>query len=306
MRSQPTRTRGFNNVRFVAVFAQLDSLYRPLVISWLLALFAGSGLGLFIAWYVFPVSYSEAQLFDLNPVAKDEMLRMIASSYALDNSFELANQRLYDLQLPDVKTRLGELAQSESNPLTQQALVKLRLDLDAPAVALARPTFTPRPTRNLTPAPRITIIVLEPTVLVPTAMPPTPLPTPIPPTTEANPNAPRFQLVEKRALDCESAKGGATIQVEVQDASGRGLAGILVEVNSAHGNEQFFTGFKPEHGNGFGDVTVSQGVYSVHLIENASSDIVGDLLIDPNVVECSSDPAATLGWHLVFRQFSSN
>lgn len=311
MRSQPTRTRGFINVRLVAVVAQLDPLYRPLVISWLLALFAGSGLGLFIAWYVSPVSYSEAQPFDLNPNAKDEMLRMIASSYALDNSFELANQRLYYLQLPDVKTRLGELAHSEPNPLTQQALVKLRLDLDTPAIARARPTFTPRPTRNLTPAPRITIIVLEPTVVVPTAIRPTPLPTPVPPTTEPNPNAPRFRLVEKRALDCLNAQGGAmrtwaTIQVEVQDASGRGLAGILVEVNSAHGNEQFFTGLKPEHGNGFGDVTVSPGVYSVHLVENASSDIVGDLLINPNVVECSTDPAATLGWHLVFRQFSSN
>jgi hypothetical protein len=284
----------------------LDSLYRPLVISWLLALFAGSGLGLFVAWYVLPVSYSEAQPFDLNPRAKDEMLRMIASSYAVDNSFEIANQRLYYLQLPDVKTRLNELAQDEPNALTQQALVKLRLDLDKPGIARARPTYTPRPTRNLTPAPRITIIVLEPTVLIPTAIPPTPLPTPIPATSEPNPNAPRFRLVEKRALDCLNAGGGATIQVEVQDASGKGVAGVMVEVNSAYGNDQFFTGFKPEHGNGFGDVTVSQGVYAVHLVENAQSEVIGDLRIDPNVVECGSNSAATLGWHLVFRQVSSN
>lgn len=284
----------------------MDSLFRPLVISWLLALLAGSGLGLFVAWYVLPVSYSEAQPFDLNSVAKDEMLRMIASSYALDNSFDLANQRLYYLQLPDVKTRLNELAQSEPNPMTQQALVKLRLDMDKPNVARARATFTPRPTRNLTPAPRVTIIVLVPTAPVPTAVPPTRVPTLLPPTSEPNPNAPRFQLVEKRALDCAQAGGGGTIQVEVQDPSGNGLAGVLVEVNSAFGNEQFFTGLKPEHGNGFGDVTVSGGIYTVHLVENASSDVIGDLRIDPNVVECSSNPAATLGWHLVFRQFSSN
>lgn len=284
----------------------MDSAFRPLVISWLLALVAGVGLGLFLAWYVFPVSYTQAQPYDLDGRAKDEMLRMIASAYALDNSFELANQRLYYLQLPDVKTRLNELAQQETNGLTQQALVKLRLDLDQPGVARARSTATPRPTRDLTPAPRITVIVLEPTAIVPTAIPPTPLPTPIPPTSEPNPNAPRFQLLEKRALDCLSVGGGATIQVEVQDANGKGLAGILVEVNSARGNEQFYTGFKPERGNGFGDVTVVPGTYAVHLVENAQSDVIEDLRIDTNVVECNSNPAATQGWRLVFRQFSSN
>ena len=284
----------------------MDSAFRPLVISWLLALVAGIGLGLFLAWYVFPVSYTQAQPYDLDGRAKDEMLRMIASAYALDNSFELANQRLYYLQLPDVKTRLNELAQQETNGLTQQALVKLRLDLDQPGVARARSTATPRPTRDLTPAPRITVIVLEPTAIVPTGIPPTPLPTPIPPTSEPNPNAPRFQLLEKRALDCLSVGGGATIQVEVQDANGKGLAGILVEVNSVQGNEQFYTGFKPERGNGFGDVTVVPGTYAVHLVENAQSDVIEDLRIDTNVVECNSNPAATQGWHLVFRQFSSN
>ncbi len=284
----------------------MDSAFRPLVISWLLALVAGVGLGLFLAWYVFPVSYTQAQPYDLDGRAKDEMLRMIASAYALDNSFELANQRLYYLQLPDVKTRLNELAQQETNGLTQQALVKLRLDLDQPGVARARSTATARPTRDLTPAPRITVIVLEPTAIVPTAIPPTPLPTPIPPTSEPNPNAPRFQLLEKRALDCLSVGGGATIQVEVQDANGKGLAGILVEVNSARGNEQFYTGFKPEWGNGFGDVTVVPGTYAVHLVENAQSDVIEDLRIDTNVVECNSNPAATQGWRLVFRQFSSN
>ncbi len=283
----------------------MDSGFRPLVLAWLLALGAGIGLGLFLAWYVFPVSYTNAQPYDLNRSAKDEMLRMIASSYAMENSFELANQRLYYLQLPNVKARLNELANSERNPLTQQALVKLRLDLDQPNIARARPTSTARPTRDLTPAPRVTVIVLEPTTIPSTSIPVTPLPTPIPPTSEPNPNAPRFALIEKRALDCLSVGGGATIQVEVQDASGKGLAGILVEVNSALGNEQFYTGFKPERGNGFGDVTLVPGTYSVHLVENASSEVVEDLRIDANVVECSSNPAATQGWRLVFRQLSN-
>jgi len=283
----------------------LDSTYRPLVISWLLALIAGSGIGLFLAWYVFPVSYSEAQPFDLNARDKDDFLRMIAASYVIDNNFALAQQRLNALQLPNMKTRLNELAQAEQNPFTQQALVKLRLDVDRPKSALLRATSTPRPTRDLTPRPRITVIVLEPTPILPTAIPPTPLPTPIPPTSEPNPNAPRFELKEKRALDCLSVGGGATIQVEVQDKDGKGLAGIAVEVNSALGNEQFYTGLKPERGNGFGDVSVVPGTYSVHLVENAQSEVFGDLRIDTNVVECGSTPSATQGWYLVFRQFSN-
>jgi hypothetical protein len=227
---------------------------------------------------------------------------MIAASFVLDNDFALAEQRLRSLNLPDVKTRLGELAQSEPAPLTQQALVKLRLDLDKPGVALARSTSTPRPTRDLTPAPRITIVVLEPTAIVPTAVPPTLFPTPIPPTSEPNPDAPHFDLVEKRALTCADIGGGAVIQVEVDDATGKGLPGIAVELNSALGNDLFYTGLKPERGSGYADVSVVPGTYSVHLVENASSSPIGDLRIDTNVVECGSNPSATQGWRLVFHK----
>lgn len=248
------------------------------------------------------MSYTNAQPYDLTAPDKDDYIKMIAASYALDNNFALASQRLYYLQLPDASARLTELAQAETNPLTQQAMVKLRLGLDAPSAAAKRATFTPRPTRNLTPQPRVTVIVLEPTAVVPTAVPPTSLPTPIPPTSEPNPNAPRFDLIDKRALNCVSIGGGAGIQVEVRDANGRGLPGILVEVNSARGNEQFYTGLKPERGIGYGDVAVFPGNYTVHLVENANSDVIGDLRIDANVVECKDDLTAIQGWHLVFQQ----
>jgi hypothetical protein len=78
-----------------------------------------------------------------------------------------------------------------------------------------------------------------------------------------------------------------------------------VEVNSAIRNEQFFTGFKPERGLGFGDVAVLPGTYSVHLVDTARSEVVGDLRIDANVVECGSNPSATQGWYLVFRQIAA-
>jgi len=272
------------------------------VLTWLLALLAGAGLGLFLAWYVLPVSYTGAEPYDLGSRDKDDYIRMIAASYAVENSYELANRRLYYLQLPDVRTRLNELARAETNPLTQQALVKLGVDMDRPAVALGRATSTPRPTRDLTPLPRITVIVIVPPTPLPTLPPPTRAPSPIPPTTEPNPTAPRFELAEKRALDCATTGGSPVIRVEVQDAAGNGLAGVRIEVNSDLGTDQFLTGFKPERGNGYGDASVPPGTYAVHLVENARSEVVSDLRIDANVVECGSSPTATLGWYLVFRQ----
>lgn len=273
------------------------------LLSWLLALFAGLGIGLFVAWFVAPVSYSNAQAWDLSDSLKDDYLKMIASSYAVENSFALAQQRLYYLQAPDVETRLGELARQETKPLTQQALLRLLIDVQQPGVALARPTFTPRPTRNTSPNARVTVIVVVPTS---PALPPrsftTPIPTALPPTTEPDPNAPRFMLHEKRPLTCDQTGGSALIQVQVQDTSGKGLSGIGVEVNSALGNEQFFTGLKPERGTGYGDVAVLPGNYSVHLFENAQSEIVRDLRIEANVVECDSAPAAVQGWALIFKQ----
>lgn len=280
----------------------MDLTWRPLALTWLLALLAGAGLGLVVAWYVLPVSYTDAQPYDLGARDKDDYIRMIAASYAVENSFELANRRLYYLQLPDARTRLNGLARSELNPLTQQALIKLGVALERPAQALANPTSTPRPTRDLTPAPRVTVIVIVPPTPLPTLPPPTRAPSPIPPTTEPNPNAPRFELADKRALDCAAAGGSPTIEVEVRDAAGKGLAGVRIEVNSEHGTEQFLTGIKPERGAGWADVAVSPGIYSVHLVENAQSEVVGDLRLDANVVECGSNPAPTLGWYLVFRQ----
>lgn len=270
------------------------------LIAWLLAMFAGLGMGLFVAWYLVPLRYSNAQPWDLGAAEKDDYLRMIASSYALDNDLRRAIERMYYLQLPDARSHLAALAREEVNPLTQQALLKLWVDLRQPDIALARPTSTPRPTRDTSPKVRVTVIVLEPTAPLPTASSVTRPPTPLPPTSEPNPNAPRFELKEKRALDCTALAGKRVIQVIVQDAAGNGLPGIAIEVSSEHGNELFFTGLKPEKGAGFADVEVLPGTYSVHLVENAQSEPISDLRID--VVECAYTPAATQGWLLVFQQ----
>lgn len=274
------------------------------LLSWALALGAGVGLGLFVAWFIAPLSYTNAQPWDLSAHDKDDILKMIASSYAVDNSFARAQQRLYYLQVADVPARVSQLAQAEPGGKTQQALLHLLYDLRQPRLALARATSTPRATRNASPGARVTQIIVVPTrpPVAPATPVVTPIPTPLPPTSEPNPNAARFELVEKRPLSCPDLGGGAAIQVEVQNSAGQGIPGIAVEVNSSRGNEQFFTGLKPERGAGYGDVRVLPGTYTVHLFENARSEFVKDLRIESDVVECSSPPALTQGWALIFRQ----
>lgn len=263
----------------------------------LLGIAAGFGVGLFVAWYLLPVSFADAQPYDLTLHDKEDYARMIAASYAVENDFALAHRRLYYLQLPDQEARLAELARTEQSARVQQALVNLLLALRQPSLALARPTFTPRPTRDRSPAVQMTVIVAEPTPV------PTPQATPLPLATEApDASLPRFELSQKRALGCEEHSGEPSLQVEVQDAEGRGLAGVGILARSERGNELFYTGFKPESGPGYADLRVQPGVYSVQLVETAASEVVADLRIDADVVECSSIPTVVRGWRLVFRK----
>lgn len=266
-------------------------------------------LGLYIAWNVAPVSYSNSDPVDLGTSEKEDYIRMIAATYNIEGDLQLANRRLYYLQVPQLDATVSNLIRKEQNPRAQQALAHLLLDLRDPAVALARPTNTPRPVGiryNPTTAP------VSPTVSMPTPaetatavsiqVENTPGATLPPPTSSADPNAPHFDLIAKRALSCSESAGAAQIRVIVEDSSGKGLPGVEVEVTSDVGNQAFFTGLKPEHGSGYADVSLPAGSYNVHLIESAQSDVVSDLQIDPGTLECGLGSRQALGWELVFKQ----
>ena len=271
----------------------------------------GVALGLAIAWVYWPISYTEVEPADLSLDEKDDYIRMIAASYSLDGDLAQAMQRLNVLHLAASSDAVSSLIRREQKSVAQQALVHLSLDLKEPAVALARPTFTPRPTRRratfsrtpnsaqLTPLPLVTATQAQ----VETSAPADNItPTSIPPTSIPNPNAPRFQLKTISPLHCGDTVGRTRIQVNVQDADGKPEPGIAIEVNGARGNDIFYTGLKPERGMGYADVELTPGTYSIHLIENAQSNVVTNLNIDDDSTQCAPNSTSTYGWDLTFQQ----
>ncbi len=272
----------------------------------------GLALGLAIAWTVWPISYTDADPADLRLDFKDDYLRMIAATYSLDGDMARAQQRLASLFLAQPTASLDNLTRRESKPLYQQALIRLALDLNQPAVALARPTYTPRPTKtrasvhSTTAAPARVTPMSSSQVHTPTRAPSsqtaTPEPTLPPPTSVPNPNAPQFQLKTKTTINCQFAGDRARIEVEVQDREGKPVPGIAVQVDWNAGTELFYTGLKPERGMGYADVSLPPGTFNVRLTENAQSAAVENLRIDPAPGECNEASPQVRGWKLTFQQ----
>lgn len=265
----------------------------------------GLGSILLYAWVLAPVDFSNADIVDLRDLHKDDYIRMIAAEYMVDGNFVLTQRQVTALGVSDTGSRVFDLARTEPNPLRQQALVRLYLHLQNPALVLkATGTPTPRPTTSVTLTPRSTARPATPTLIIPTPtltrIRPTLEPTLVPPTAFPNPAAPLFKLAEKQALTCRDIDEGV-IQVIVRDADGNDLAGIAIEVAWATGHDSFYTGVKPERGLGFADFAAEPGLYSVRLLDNARSEPVQDLHIDPAPGDCAGSNN-TRGWRLIFTQ----
>ncbi len=274
--------------------------------STLFGLVIGLVIGLLISWVFWPVSYVDADPSDLRLDFKDDYLRMIAAAYSLNGDMTRTLARLDALRLAQPPTGVASLAQRETKPLYQQALIHLALDLKEPALAMARPTYTPRPTRTPelayrapTTRPRATA---RPTASpTPAADTPTPEPTTVPPTSFPNPDAPQYDLVSKTSETCVEARGKAQIEVQVEDKDGKPVPGVGVEVNWGAGDQIAYTGLKPEHGFGYADLTVRPGSYNVRLTETAQSPIVEGLQVEADAPVCDPESTSVYGWRLLFR-----
>jgi hypothetical protein len=90
---------------------------------------------------------------------------------------------------------------------------------------------------------------------------PTPRPTQ---TTVPTPGAP-FELTGQESI-CDSNLPDGLLQVMVLNPSRRQLAGVEVVITWDGGEEQFFTGLKPELGNGYADYIMTPNTtYTVQL-----------------------------------------
>ena len=107
----------------------------------LLGLVAGLGIGLIIAWGVWPVSYKNTLPQDLRPAERDQYLAMVATSLAATGDTQTANERLQTWPTEDLATDLANLQERllATDPATAAAANSLRLRLISVLRALGRP-----------------------------------------------------------------------------------------------------------------------------------------------------------------------
>ena len=220
----------------------------------LLGIVAGVSAGLLFGWVVQPLRLVDTSPASLRGDFQDEYLALIAAAFAATGDLPRAQARLALLPAVANEDHIAALAQARlaaGRPEAEvQALAALAVELGD-----GRPSPTIEPSPSGRPAtPRAS----------PTLTTPRPRPTPIP---TATPGAP-FRLSE-RLLVCDDPAPLPRLQVVVLDAAGEGVPNILVRVIWDTGQDQFFTGLKPELGVGFGDFTIEPDTeYTVQLSES--------------------------------------
>ena len=264
---------------------------------------------------------------DLSPGDKAFYLRLIAVAYAHDNDEAKARARLAVLNEPDIEQSLVELTESYINQERDvrdiAALIALAQTLGQTSSAMLpyMATPTPQPTSTFTPAPTPTprptqtptSVTPSPTATAsPTSTPsatpsptvtrtPTATPT-VPPTRTPTPgpNAP-YGVAQSVPL-CDNTNGGL-LRIYVRDRLGVGVPGVEIAITWPGGQDQFFTGFKPEIDPGYADFELEPN--ELYRIEPLTLNLAGpvpEVNLDPETL-CSDLPAGVNpSWQLVFQQ----
>jgi hypothetical protein len=244
-----------------------------------LALLVGLGLGLVYAWVLAPRPITDAEPSALRADFKDQYRALIAASYAATGNLPRAEARLTLLRDADPVEALHAQAQrmlisSQSFERADQ-LVALASALEAgggplPTATLgivpdAGMTFTPTPSPPVNETP-FTLESTEAAVEVqPTAILATPRPTL---TFTPTPGEP-FELSAQETV-CNASLPPGLLQVLVFNRNRRQMPGVEIVVSWGSGEERFFTGLKPELGNGYADYTMEAGrSYTVQLVRGS-------------------------------------
>jgi hypothetical protein len=217
---------------------------------------------------------------------KDQYRAVIAASYASTQDLPRARSRLDLLGDSDVIGELSAQAQrmlAAGEPFDRvRSIAQLATDLGrgavsapitltAPAPILEAPVAdTPsfeEPFPTQTSGTEMPTLFIEATPLEPPALiTPTPRPTY---TSTPAPGAP-FALVGQDTV-CDRTLRPGLLQVVLMDARRRQVPGIQITINWPNGENHFFTGLKPELGNGYADfIMQADTVYSLRVIEGGS------------------------------------
>lgn len=281
----------------------------------LLALLLGLGAGLAYTWVIAPRGLTDSNPALLRAEFKDQFRSAIAASYSATGNLPRAEARLAQLGDEDSVEALNAQAQriiASGNFAGADQLAALALALD-PGADVPQPTAPPttenagpaqaEPTITAFPSPADLSFVLtetpEPveTRAVETQLPlvtSTPRPTRTPPPTQGPP----FRLIGQDTV-CDPNLPEGLLQVIVFNASRRQLAGMKIIITWDTGGEEFFTGLKPELGNGYADFLMFPGVS--HAVQLAIGSGIATDLVPPSC-RTSSGETYLGGYKLTFQQ----
>ena len=253
----------------------------------LLALLAGLGLGLAYSWMISPLRVIDADPVVLRADFKDDYRSAIAAAYSASGNLPRAQARLALLKDPDPIEALNAqaqrmLASGDSIPQADQvAALALTLNKNVTNVPTSMPatemsnnievTFT----ATVPPPPPDVPIALTDTQLPvetqPIPIESTPRPTQTPTPTLGAP----FALTGQENI-CDTNLPDGLLQVIVLNSNRRQMPGMKIIITWDAGEEQFFTGLKPELGNGYADYIMTPNItYTIQLA--AGSDIATGL-----------------------------
>jgi hypothetical protein len=253
----------------------------------LLALFAGLALGLAYSWMISPLRVTNADPTALQADFKEDFRSAIAAAYAATGDLPRAQVRLALLKDPDPVDALNAQSQrmradsdsfQEADEVAALAVALENGPGDIPTAIIATEVvqqvedfFTET---VLPPPPDVPLVLTEtpqtietqPVVIAATARATQP---PVPTL-----GAP-FTLTGQDNV-CDTNLPDGLLQVIVLNSNRRQIAGAKIIITWEGGEEQFFTGLKPELGNGYADYMMTPNVtYTIQLA--SGSDIAAGL-----------------------------
>jgi hypothetical protein len=238
----------------------------------LTALVLGVTAGLIYGWAISPVQYTKTTPNVLRADFKEHYRVLIAQAFLASQDIGRATARLALLGDPDSVVALTLQAQraiAEGRPEIEiQALTYLMLALSQTDAPLQLPTLSAAPEmptlaldENATALPgqeaTATAVINQSDQpaggLVATSTASTRQPTPT-----ATPSAEDPFVLQEQTLVCEPLLEAPLLQIETQDAQGKPVPGVLITIQrtDGEGEENFFTGLKPEISLGYADFTM--------------------------------------------------
>ena len=266
----------------------------------LLGLILGLGLGLLISWVIAPTEYTDTSPALLRSDFKDGYRALIASAYASTDNLDRAKDRLTTLNDPNPIAALESQAQRSlaegKTSASLDALALLAADLAYENTeVIATATSTHFPTRT----PHQSVGTAQNTATEDDSTPEPELPTltPVPiytrtqaPTKAASPTPGAPYILQTQDEICSTNISEGLIMVYVSNASQKGVSGVEIIVSWDGNEEYFFTGLKPELGDGYADFAMETNQnYSIRLAMGSTA--ASNLSAPP----CQDEDEITIG-----------